>query len=59
MFVDNPYPAAVNGSLWSLPVEVLMYMLLPLLLSGGRRAILVALGTATVGLHLLPSTLFE
>jgi len=29
VFTDNAYPAAVNGSLWSLPVEVLMYLILP------------------------------
>src|SRR5690606_11509196 len=31
VFPDNPYPNAVNGSLWSLPVEVSMYLLLPVL----------------------------
>lgn len=31
VFSDNPYPNAVNGSLWSLPVEVSMYLLLPVL----------------------------
>jgi len=29
VFADNTYPHAVNGSLWSLPVEVLMYLILP------------------------------
>lgn len=29
VFLSNPYPGAVNGSLWSLPVEVSMYLLLP------------------------------
>lgn len=29
VFVDNIYPHAVNGSLWSLPVEVSMYLILP------------------------------
>ncbi|MFD0200108.1 MULTISPECIES: acyltransferase family protein [Saccharothrix] len=28
VFADNPYPHAVNGSLWSLPVEVLGYVLI-------------------------------
>ncbi|WP_343883858.1 acyltransferase [Rhodanobacter caeni] len=29
VFADNIYPNAVNGSLWSLPAEVSMYLLLP------------------------------
>ncbi len=40
VFQSNPYPIAVNGSLWSLPVEFSMYLLTPLLLlnvGGGRR----------------------
>ena len=28
VFVSNPYPAAVNGSLWSMPYEVRMYAIL-------------------------------
>lgn len=32
VFKNNIYPAAVNGSLWSLPVEFFMYLLLPLVL---------------------------
>ncbi len=26
VFESNPYPAAVNGSIWSLPLEILMYV---------------------------------
>ena len=29
VFETNPYPNAVNGSLWTLPVEVFMYMVIP------------------------------
>lgn len=31
VFESNPYPVAVNGSLWSLPVEFFMYLTLPVL----------------------------
>ncbi len=31
VFTDYVYPNAVNGSLWSLPVEFLMYLMLPIL----------------------------
>lgn len=29
IFETNPYPNAVNGSLWTLPVEVFMYIVIP------------------------------
>lgn len=32
VFANNVYPIAVNGSLWSLPVEFSMYLALPLVL---------------------------
>ena len=28
VFIDNPYPSVVNGSLWSLPWELRMYIIL-------------------------------
>ena len=33
VFARNPYPNAVNGSLWTLPVEAAMYVAVPLLLT--------------------------
>lgn len=30
VFADNPFPLAVNGSLWTLDVEVFMYVVLPI-----------------------------
>lgn len=38
LFQFNPYPVAVNGSLWSLPVEFTMYLTLPLVCWIQRRA---------------------
>ena len=37
VFAGLPYPGAVNGSLWSLPAEFLLYLLFPLVHSVGRR----------------------
>ncbi len=33
VFIDNPYPIAVNGSLWTMPLEVSLYVLVALILS--------------------------
>lgn len=43
VFIDNPYPVAVNGSLWTLPIEVFMYLVIAvwfglLAKCGGKRA---------------------
>lgn len=38
LFQFNPYPVAVNGSLWSLPVEFAMYLTLPLVCWIQQRA---------------------
>jgi peptidoglycan/LPS O-acetylase OafA/YrhL len=37
VFAGLPYPVAVNGSLWSLPVEFLMYLVFPLVYWVSRR----------------------
>lgn len=44
LFADNVYPNAVNGSLWTLPVEFSMYLLTPvvLLLPSSRHHVWVA-----------------
>jgi peptidoglycan/LPS O-acetylase OafA/YrhL len=38
VFADNVYPSAINGALWSLPVEFSMYLILPCILSTGKFA---------------------
>lgn len=37
IFENNPYPGAVNGSLWTLPVEFAMYLVLMLVLLCARN----------------------
>lgn len=46
VFADNPFPAAVNGSLWTLPVEFLCYITVAALgcITWGSRQVLIALG---------------
>jgi peptidoglycan/LPS O-acetylase OafA/YrhL len=51
VFANNPYPHTVNGSLWSLPLEVLCYFALYCagragFLTRNRCALFVALGLA-------------
>mgnify|MGYP000066484563 CR=1 FL=1 len=56
VFSDNKYPHTVNGSLWSLPVEFMMYLLMAMLLwlrpsrqtslAVGALAVLMAVGWA-------------
>ncbi|NID15762.1 acyltransferase family protein [Luteibacter yeojuensis] len=49
LFANNAYPIAVNGSLWSLPIEFSMYLLLPVLLVAGRlinKKVVIVLATA-------------
>ena len=49
VFAHNPVPF-VNGALWSLPIEALLYLLLPFLLivASGRRWVVLALWAACV-----------
>ena len=51
VFDRLPYPGAVNGSLWSLPAEFAMYLLLPLLcVLGAKLRFRWVPAVATVGL---------
>jgi peptidoglycan/LPS O-acetylase OafA/YrhL len=50
VFDTNVYPVAVNGSLWSLPVECAMYLTLPLMAFTGRGLSLrILLGGIVLG----------
>lgn len=51
VFADNIYPNAVNGSLWSLPVEVLMYLILPVVatVAALARSRAVFIGIVLIG----------
>ena len=44
VFADNPYPVAVNGSLWTLPAEFACYLLVPVI--GWLRGRLQVVGWA-------------
>lgn len=53
VFAENTYPHAVNGSLWSLPVEAALYVILPFLLLLPLRMVLVAVAcVATIAGYL-------
>lgn len=39
VFTSNIYPRAVNGSLWSLPAEICMYVIGPMLCVAGARSL--------------------
>lgn len=55
VFLDLPYPAAVNGSLWTLPVEFACYVILPVvfLIRGWGRVLAAAALALIVGLTAL------
>lgn len=50
LFNDNPYPVAVNGSLWTLPVEFFMYILVPFIFfrRSSRLDVLITLVLSSV-----------
>jgi peptidoglycan/LPS O-acetylase OafA/YrhL len=50
VFTDNIYPIAVNGSLWSLPIEVAMYCGVPLFVGHYRASARLLIPAATLGL---------
>lgn len=37
VFTQNPYPNAINGSLWTLPVEVAMYIIVPIIITFSKK----------------------
>jgi peptidoglycan/LPS O-acetylase OafA/YrhL len=56
LFASTPYPATVNGSLWTIPAEVLMYVTVPVLIwCGPRKAriavVVVAILFAVLGVY--------
>jgi peptidoglycan/LPS O-acetylase OafA/YrhL len=53
VFENNPFPKAVNGSLWTIPLEVRCYITLALVGVIGltRRPVIVAVGTAAFGIY--------
>lgn len=57
VFTKNIYPIAVNGSLWSLPVEFLMYIFVPIILlhktAARFRVFTVTILLATASLYFL------
>jgi peptidoglycan/LPS O-acetylase OafA/YrhL len=50
LFRNNTYPIAVNGSLWSLPVEVSMYCGVPILVGHYRKSARVVIPAAALAL---------
>jgi peptidoglycan/LPS O-acetylase OafA/YrhL len=58
VFAENPYPHAVNGSLWTLPVEGVMYLLV--LVFGWRKSLNpLALAAAIAGLGVFQFLLID
>lgn len=58
VFENNIYPNAVNGSLWTLPVEVSMYIILPVVLYlgtkiGHKRVVLSSAAALVLICHLI------
>lgn len=51
VFATNPYPNAINGSLWSLPIEFAMYIVVAIVgLLGANRWLYVALAIGSAAM---------
>jgi len=59
VFLSNPVPSVVNGSLWTLPIELRMYLIVALIGSVGllRRSRLLSIGIALCLLSFLVALL--
>jgi peptidoglycan/LPS O-acetylase OafA/YrhL len=57
VFTDNPAQSAVNGSLWTLPYEIHLYIILAVMMTAVRfrgSIVIFLLGLAIVGMLVLP-----
>ena len=60
LFLENPYPVVVNGSLWTVPYEILCYLMMAGLMVTGlvrRWSVLVGLFAALTALAFIGSAL--
>jgi peptidoglycan/LPS O-acetylase OafA/YrhL len=59
VFENNPYPKAINGSLWTIPYEFTMYAFLSLLFFVKKKKHMLTLLCVFVGLFLIGNIFFS